>query len=156
MYRPISWSPMTPHHMFTEKRCWYLLSTVPWGLSRSHKWKFLVRQYLNCEFPNWWIGCGGAQNWPPQSSDLNPLEYHVWDCMEGMVYAHRVNTREELTPVNSQCYKKYQQRCSALWGYKFSGHASQKMHPSRWRTLQTIFLSVEWWICNYMFSNISQ
>jgi hypothetical protein len=38
----------------------------------------VVRQYLNHKFPNRWIGCGGAQNWPPQSPELNPLDYHVW------------------------------------------------------------------------------
>jgi hypothetical protein len=35
----------------------------------------VVRQYLNHKFPNRWIGCGGAQNWPQQSPDLNPLDY---------------------------------------------------------------------------------
>jgi len=56
----------------------------------------VVRQYLNHKFPNRRIGCGGAQNWPPWSPDLNPLDYHVWDYMKAMVYAHKVNTREEL------------------------------------------------------------
>jgi hypothetical protein len=32
----------------------------------------------------------------PRSPDLNPLDYHVWGYMKGMVYAHKVNTREEL------------------------------------------------------------
>ena len=30
------------HHTFMAMRCWKLLSTVPCGLSRSHKWEFLV------------------------------------------------------------------------------------------------------------------
>ena len=38
----MSWSPVTPHHTFMEKRCWWLLSTVLCGLSQSHKWEFLV------------------------------------------------------------------------------------------------------------------
>ena len=96
MYGPISWSPMTPHHKLTKKRCWNLLSTVPWRLSRSHKWEFLARQYLNHKSPNRWIGLSGAQNWPPRSPHLNPLNYHVWSYMKVMVYAHKVNTREEL------------------------------------------------------------
>jgi len=54
------------------------------------------RQYLNYKFPNRWIGRGGAQNWLPWSPDLNPLDYHVWGYMKAMVYAHKVNTREEL------------------------------------------------------------
>ena len=54
------------------------------------------RQYLNHKFSNRWIGRGGAQNWPPRSRDLNPLDYHVWSYMKAMVYAHQMNTREEL------------------------------------------------------------
>jgi len=56
----------------------------------------VVRQHLNNKFPNRWIGRGGAQNWPPRSPDVSPLDYHVWGYMKPMVYAHKVNTREEL------------------------------------------------------------
>jgi len=56
----------------------------------------VVRQYLNQSFPNRWIGLGGAQNCPPRSPHLNPLDYHVWGYLKAMVYAHKVNTREEL------------------------------------------------------------
>jgi len=56
----------------------------------------VVRQYLTHRFPNRSIGPGGAQNWPPRSADLNPSDYHVWGYMKAMVYAHKVNTREEL------------------------------------------------------------
>ena len=52
--------------------------------------------YLNHKFPNRWIGRGGAQNWPPWSPGLNPLDYHVWGYMKTIFYAHKVNTREEL------------------------------------------------------------
>ena len=34
--------------------------------------------------------------WPPRSPNLNPLDYHVWGYMKAMVYAHKVNTTEEL------------------------------------------------------------
>jgi len=56
----------------------------------------VLRQYLNHKFPNRWIGRGDAQNWPPRSPDLNPLDYLVWGYMKAMVYAHKVNTRELL------------------------------------------------------------
>jgi len=56
----------------------------------------VVRHYLNHKFPNPWIGHGGAQNWPPWSPDQNALDYHVCCYMQAMVYAHKVNTREEL------------------------------------------------------------
>ena len=56
----------------------------------------VAREYLNHKFPNRWIGCGGAQNWPPWSPNLNPLNYRVWGYMKAMVYAHKLNMTEEL------------------------------------------------------------
>jgi hypothetical protein len=53
-------------------------------------------QYMKNRFPNRRIGRGRAQNWPPQSPDLNPLDYHVWGYLKAMVYAHKLNTREYL------------------------------------------------------------
>jgi len=53
-------------------------------------------RHLNHKFPNRWNGRGGTQNWPPRSPDLNSLDYHVWGYMKAMVYARKVNTREEL------------------------------------------------------------
>ena len=34
----------------------------------------VVRQHLNHKFPNRWFGRGGAQNLPPRSPDLKPLD----------------------------------------------------------------------------------
>jgi len=74
-----------------DNRCYYQHDGVP-----SH-FSHVIRQYLNHKFPNWWIGHDGAQNWPPWSADLNPLDYyHVWGYTKAMVYVHKVNTREEL------------------------------------------------------------
>jgi hypothetical protein len=56
----------------------------------------VIKQYLNHKFSNRLIGHGGAQNWPPWSPDLNPLDYHVWGYVKAMVYEHKENTREEL------------------------------------------------------------
>jgi len=55
-----------------------------------------LSQYLSHKFPNRWNGRGGAQNWPPRSPDQNPLDYHVWGYMKATLFAHKVNTREEL------------------------------------------------------------
>ena len=54
-----------------------------------------VRQYLYHKFPNRWIGRGGVQNWLPRSPDQNCLDCHVWGYMKTVVYAHKMNTREE-------------------------------------------------------------
>jgi hypothetical protein len=61
----------------------------------------VLRQYLNHEFPNQWIGHGSEQNRPPQSLDLNLLDYHVWGYMKTIVYTHKVNMRELLQQILS-------------------------------------------------------
>lgn len=55
-----------------------------------------VREHLNNEFPNRWIGRGGPQAWPARSPDLTVLDYYVWGNMKQSVYSTEVNTREEL------------------------------------------------------------
>ena len=54
----------------------------------------IIRQYLNHKFQNRWIGHDGAQNWPPWSPDLNPLDYHVWGYMRAKMYAQKVSMTE--------------------------------------------------------------
>lgn len=56
----------------------------------------LVRNWLNENFPNRWIGRGGPVNWPARSPDLNPLDYYLWGNMCNIVYATEVDTPEEL------------------------------------------------------------
>jgi len=51
-------------------------------------------QYLKLKVPNRWIGQGGAQNWPPRSSDVGPSDYHVRGYMKAMVSTHKANTRK--------------------------------------------------------------
>lgn len=65
----------------------------------------VVRQYLNHKFPNWWIGRGGAQNWPPRSQDLNQLDYHVWGESYGV---YRQGEHDSTAPANSQRCKMHQ------------------------------------------------
>jgi hypothetical protein len=53
-------------------------------------------QYLNKQFPDRRICCGGMQNWLPQSLDLGLLDYHVWGHVKNTEYEHKVDPREEL------------------------------------------------------------
>lgn len=55
-----------------------------------------VKDYLNQEFPERWIGRGGPQAWPARSPDLTPLDFYLWGHMKTLVYATKVNSREEL------------------------------------------------------------
>ena len=108
----------------------------------------VVRQYLNHKFPNWWIGRGGAQNWPPRSLDLNPLDYHVRGYMKSRVYAHKLNMREEsfwfiyctLKNHNSWTVANRTHVCMTFLtfssGIKYQGHRSE-CACSKWRE--------KWW-----------
>lgn len=57
-----------------------------------------VRNYLNQQYPNKWIGRGNDApvTWPPRSPDLNPLDYFLWGHLKVVVYGRPVNTEEEL------------------------------------------------------------
>ena len=86
----------------------------------------VVRQYLNHNFPNRRIGRGGAQNWPPWSPDLNPLDYHVWGYMKATVYAQKANTTELLQRLQEasttlQCFI----RLKVLWSHDSENASKQ-------------------------------
>lgn len=55
-----------------------------------------VREHLNQEYPNRWIGRGGPVAWPPRSPDLTPLDFFLWGAMEKMVYETPVPSVEDL------------------------------------------------------------
>lgn len=55
-----------------------------------------VRNWLNNNFPNRWIGRGGPVAWPPRSPDITPLDFFVWGFLKEQVYATPVETREQL------------------------------------------------------------
>lgn len=57
-----------------------------------------VRNYLDQEYPNQWIGRGNncPQNWPPRSPDLNPCDFFLWGALKDKVYSSRVENRQEL------------------------------------------------------------
>lgn len=45
-----------------------------------------VREFLNVQFPNRWIGRNGPQNWPPRSPDLTSPDFFLWGYVKGIVY----------------------------------------------------------------------
>ena len=38
----------------------------------------MTRNLLDATFPDQWIGRRETQEWPPRSSDLNPLDFFFW------------------------------------------------------------------------------
>ena len=48
-----------------------------------------VRELLDSELPNSWIGRGGPINWPARSPDLTPLDFFLWGYVKDEVYRTR-------------------------------------------------------------------
>lgn len=59
-------------------------------------YSLIVRQFLDNNFPNRWIGRVGPVAWPPRSPDLTPCDFFLWGYMKSLVFKTPVNTREEL------------------------------------------------------------
>jgi hypothetical protein len=55
-----------------------------------------IRNYLDQEFPDRWIGRGGAIIWPARSPDLTPMDFSVWGIIKDRVYAQRPATLQDL------------------------------------------------------------
>lgn len=55
-----------------------------------------VRNFLNENYRNRWIGRNGPVGWPARSPDMTPLDYFLWGAMKQKVYATPVNTEAEL------------------------------------------------------------
>lgn len=55
-----------------------------------------VRNYLNAQFPQRWIGRGSTFSWPARSPDLNPMDFSIWGILKSKVYSDPINTRDEL------------------------------------------------------------
>ena len=83
-------APLENVPLQTRRQMYYQHDVAPPYFSQ------VVRQYLDHKSRNLWISRGGTQNWPPRPPNLNPLNYHVCDYMEAIVYEHKVYTREVL------------------------------------------------------------
>lgn len=55
-----------------------------------------VRQTLNQQYPEQWIGRGGPVNFPARSPDLTCLDYYLWGRLKDLVYKDRPTTREDM------------------------------------------------------------
>lgn len=56
-----------------------------------------VTNFLNKQYPNRWIDYGGPFAWPPQSPDLNPLDFFMWGHMKTLTHSMgKPNNRDQL------------------------------------------------------------
>lgn len=59
-------------------------------------WHRAVRQFLDEQFLNRWIGRNGPILWPARSPDLTPVDYYVWGRAKHLVYSVEIIGREQL------------------------------------------------------------
>ena len=52
----------------------------------SIHWALTVRELLNNQLENRWIGRSGSIEWPPRSSDLTTNDFWLWSHMRNTVY----------------------------------------------------------------------
>ena len=55
-----------------------------------------VRDFLDDEFPERWIGRGGPVEWSPRSPDLNPLNVSIWGLLKDKVYSEEIRDVQHL------------------------------------------------------------
>jgi len=55
-----------------------------------------VREWLNENFNDRWIGRGGPISWAPRSPDLTPLDFYLWGYIKSNVYKTKVKDINEL------------------------------------------------------------
>ncbi|PZC80768.1 hypothetical protein B5X24_HaOG213992 [Helicoverpa armigera] len=63
-----------------DNNMWYQHDGCPAHYRRS------VREWLDTNYPNKWIGRGGPIPWPARSPDLTPMDFYLWGHMKCLVY----------------------------------------------------------------------
>ena len=66
-----------------------------------------MRDYLNQNFPERWIGRRGPAEWPaPRSPYLSPLDSFHWGHLKSVVYRNRPRTLDDLKDaIITECQK---------------------------------------------------
>lgn len=81
------------------KRAWKSSQRTMWFQHDGCPVHFVlvVRNWLNQQYPERWIGRGSeVLAWPARSPDLTPLDFFLWGTLKDKVYSTPVNSREEL------------------------------------------------------------
>lgn len=69
---------------------WYQHDGAPVHFTRE------VREILDNQYPQRWIGRGGPHHWPARSPDLNPLDFFLWGHLKSNVYRLPIDTEADL------------------------------------------------------------
>lgn len=92
----------------------------------------IIREYLNANFADRWVGNNGPTQWPPKSPDLTPLDFYLWGTLKNEVYrtpstnidhlkdkiitACRTISREVLRKVTVQEVRRRLEKCLEVGG----------------------------------------
>lgn len=80
----------------------------------------VVRNYLNENFENRWIGTYGIIQWPPRSPDLTPLDYFLWGHLKTVVYADPPTSLMDLkNKINAACIRLTEEQISSATNREF-------------------------------------
>jgi hypothetical protein len=84
------------NHLFVHGKLWYQQDGAPphWGRA--------VREFLDQQFGEQWIGRSGPIQWPARSPDLTPLDYWMWGYLKNMVYQNQASSLVELKALITQ------------------------------------------------------
>ena len=52
--------------------------------------------------------------WPPQSCDLNPLDYHFWDAVSNLIYKGRNDPFENLAQLSRRIKQVWPRACNMI------------------------------------------
>lgn len=94
--------------------CDELLDDVPlrylWSLYYQHDgcpahYARAVRDYLDREFGDRWIGRGGPVAWPPRSPDLTPMDFYLWSEIKRLVYTEEARSVEQFKGTHNYCFR---------------------------------------------------
>jgi len=56
----------------------------------------IVREFLNDNYNERWIGRGDPVNWPPCSPNMTSSDFYLWDFLKDVVFTQRPTTREDM------------------------------------------------------------
>lgn len=70
----------------------------------------IVRNYLNEQFGQQWIGNNGPIRWPPRSPDLSILDFFLWGYLKNKIYSKRHENREQLENATRAAFESLRQR----------------------------------------------
>lgn len=67
----------------------------------------MLREYLNSEYGNRWIGRGGPVAWPARSPDLTPLDFFFWGRVKDLVYGQDGHTIENVSQLKRRIKRAF-------------------------------------------------